>query len=260
VTTYTGIRLREKYESMTASIKLWCRFTSEMVGGLPASREGLLAFAEFHLGIADPAEREQAVARILKEEVGEVEVTPEAGEVEEKSVYGVNVIHKTEGVGCWIGDWKLKAAIKQGASRVGIFMKTRGSKGGMSEVGQVRAIDYSLKEEEHPERIYIVQPDSDKPAATHFEPFRGRVQSPTGAKSIVHHSEVVEAGSRFAYEFRFMRREVTEEQIEQLLAVLGVVGTGSARSLERGKYNVEKAEVDLGAEPAKAKAKTAKAK
>ncbi len=241
---YTAADLQTRYEEMTASIKCWCQFTSELVGGVPADEKALLAFAEHHLGIASPEEREKAVQRILKEEVGEREVTPEAGEVQEKVIYGVNVIRRSDGLSPWIGDWMLKAGIKQAASRANIFMKIRGSKGNFAEVGQVRAIDYSLKEKDHPERIYIVSADSAEPARTSFREFMGRIQSPQGAKSITHHSECAEPGSRFAFEFRFVAGEVKAKNIEEILATLGVIGTGSGRSLERGKYQIEKAEVD----------------
>lgn len=243
VLEYTSKDLQAKYSEMTAAIRCWCRFTSELVGGVPADEKALLAFAEHHLGIASPEEREAAVKRILKEEVGERDVTPEAGEVAEKQIYGVNVLRSTPGLGPWLGDWMIKAAIKQAASRVSIFMKVRGSKGNFAEVGRVRAIDVSLKEEEHPERIYLVD-DGGQPAKTSFKEFMGRVQSPQGAKSITHHSECVAPGALFAFEFRFIPGEVKTKNVEELLATLGVVGTGSVRSLERGKYEITRAEVE----------------
>jgi hypothetical protein len=246
MTTYTASQLRKKYEGMTGLIRCHCHFTSELVGGVPADEKALLGFAEYHLKIVDPEERARAVQRILKEEVGEREVTPEAGEITEKQIYGVNVIRRTDGLGPWLGDWMLKGCIKQAASRVNIFteFKSSGAKGNFAEAGQVRAIDYSLKEKNHPDHIYVVSATTSKPARTSFREFMGRVQSAQGPKSIIHHSECVAPGSRFAFEFRFMVGKVKKENIEKMLAMLGIIGCGSVRSMERGKYEIDHAEME----------------
>jgi hypothetical protein len=250
--------LEQRYQEKTASIRCWCTLTSELVGGVPADKKALDAFAEYHLGIADPGEREKAVARILKEEIGERDATPEGGEVQEKQIYGVNVVRKTDDIGPWLGDWMVKAGIKQAASRAGVFQKTRGSKGNFSEAGRVRAIDFSLKEKDHAERIYLVNATTEDPAHTYFREFMGRVQGAGGAKSIVHHSECVSTGSRFAFEYRFLPGEVEHSSMLDVISLLGIVGCGSVRSLERGKYSIDKCELD-GIAEVKAKSKSAKA-
>ena len=182
--------LEQRYQEKTASIRCWCTLTSELVGGVPADKKALDAFAEYHLKIADPEERERAVARILKEEIGERDATPENGEVQEKQVYGVNIIRRTNGIGPWLGDWQIKSAVKQAASRAGVFQKYRssGAKGNFAEAGRVRAIDFSLREKDHPERIYLVNSADESAARTCFKEFMGRVQGAGGAKSIVHHT------------------------------------------------------------------------
>lgn len=237
--------LRSIYESMTSSIRCDCVIATKLVGGLPADRKALTAFAEHHLKITDPIEREAAVNRILHEEIGEKDITPETGEMKEKTVYGVNVIRHDPQGRPYLGNWMVKACLKQAASRVGLFTETRGTKGNMSEAGSVNAIGPSLQDPEHPELIYLVQPDSDEPATTHFEEFMGRVQSPQGPVSIIHHSECVEPGSRFSFEFQFLRGGLDEDAIEKTAAMSMICGLGSIRSLECGKFRVERCVIDL---------------
>ena len=82
----------------------------------------------------------------------------------------------------------------------------------------------------------------------------GRVHSPSGAKSIVHDSEVVPAGYRFAFELRVPRERLTEDQIAQVCACMQVVGLGSARSMERGKFRVDQLTITDAKPKPKAKA------
>ena len=240
MTEYKQADLDERYAALTASVKVWARFSTEMVGGQPASEDAIRAFAEHHLHIADPTEREAAVQRILKHEIEE---TAELGEVREEKVYGVNVLRRTTH-GPWLGDWMIKAGLKQAASRVGLFQRQRGSKGNFSEAGRVTALDYSLQESEHPERVYLWDSSASGPAQTVFKEFQGRVQSPQGAKSITHHSEVIPAGTIFAFEFRFMVGEITESNILDVISMWQNCGVGSVRSMERGKTIADKVLVE----------------
>jgi hypothetical protein len=237
--------LRSIYDNLASSVQCFCTVSTKLVGGLPADRKALLAFAEHHLKIEDPQERENAVARMLNEEIGERDVTPEAGEMKEKQVYGVNVVRHDPIGRPYLGNWMIKACLKQAASRVGLFTETRGTKGNMSEAGSVSAIGPSLLDPAHPEQIYLVKPDSDDPAETFFEEFMGRVQSPQGPVSITHHSECVMPGSRFAFEFQFFRGGLDEDAIEKTLALSMICGLGSIRSLECGKFRIEKVLIDL---------------
>lgn len=241
---YTFNDLKARYEDKTASVQCFCTVATELVGGVPADEKAIRAFAEHHLGLANPEEREKAVQRILKEEVGELDITPELGEVKEKQVYGVNVVRRTN-IGPWLGDWMVKACIKQAASRLGVFTEIRGSKGNFAEAGRVSAIGPSLKEADHTERIYVTNSGPDAPAHTYFKEFMGRVQSPRGAMSIIHHSECIAPGSRFAFEFRFLAGKVKEEDIRDVMAMSMIMGLGSVRSMECGKFRIEKCVVNL---------------
>jgi hypothetical protein len=63
--------------------------------------------------------------------------------------------------------------------------------------------------------------------------------------SIVHRSECVPPGSRFAFEFRFMPvKELTDDALRDVLSMVQNVGVGSARALERGKFRIDYAEID----------------
>lgn len=243
-------QLKGTYDNLTSSVKCFCTVSTKLVGGIPADRKALLAFAEHHLKIGDPAERENAVNRMLNEEIGEREVTPEGGEIKEKKVYGVNVVRHTA-MGPYLGDWMIKACIKQAASRVGVFIQSRGSKGNFAEAGKVSAIGDSLRDKEHPELVYVTDPDGTGPAQTYFEEFMGRVQSPQGPVSIIHHSECIAPKSRFAFEFQFLAGNLEEDAIEKTFAMAMICGLGSIRSLECGKFRIDRCLIEMKVKPAK---------
>jgi hypothetical protein len=219
-------------------------FATELVGGQPAGESGVRAYVQHHLKLQGE-EAEQAVARIQREEVGETDVPTVEGELQEKRVYGINALRRTE-LGPYLGCWMLKACTKQAASRLNIFRQNRGSKGDFAEAGQVLAIGPSLLEPEHPERIYLLSPDGTSPARTRWETFMGRVSTPQGHKSITHESEICEEGTRFSWQMRFLAERVNEDDVRDMLALAMIVGLGSARALERGKFRILQAEIDLG--------------
>lgn len=232
--------LQHAYENKTAVIRAECVFATECVGGQPADEDGIRQFVVHHLGITDEVEREKAVKRIQTEELQDVR--PEEGEVPEARMYGLRALRRTPS-GPYLGDWMLKACIKNAASRLEIFRTIRGTKGNFAEAGQVRAWKYSLQEPEHPNLIFV-RNSLEEPCHTYHKEFMGRVQTPQGQASIIHHSECIEAGSRFAFEFRFIPGKVKEDDMRDVLAMAMIVGIGSARSLERGKFRIEHAEID----------------
>lgn len=236
--------LNSAYERMTAYIRCECTFATELVGGQPADEEGIRQFVVHHLKITDEIEREKAVQRILHEEIEDA--TAEGDEVEEGKVYGLRAIRR-DNFGPYLGDWMIKANLKNTASRLQIFQQIKGTKGNWAEAGRVRAWKYSLQDPEHPNQIYL-RNSGDGPAHTEHKTFRGRVQTPQGPVSIMHESEVCEPGSRFAFEFRFLNngaKGLTEDDIKDVLALCMIVGLGSARSMERGKFRIESAEIEL---------------
>ena len=241
MSSYNMKDLTAVYGAYCGSAVATCRLTREIVGGQPASDDGIRAFAKHHLKLADD-QIEAAVARIKDEEIGERNTTPEAGEVKEKESYGLNVLRHSE-FGPWVGDFQLKAAIKQAASRVGLFVSKRGTKGDVAEMGRVTAHGISLHGPEF--QIHPIDSDTDGPAVTEYGKFYGSVNTPSGRKSIVNDAEVAPIGSRFSFRLQWFDGKLTEKDIVSIFAAMPVVGLGSAKSLERGKYDIETLDIEM---------------
>jgi len=232
--------LQTVYSAYCGSATAVCRLTRELVGGQPATDDGIRAFAKHHLKLADD-QIEAAVKRIRGEEIGERDKTPEAGEVKEKESYGLNVLRHSA-YGPWLGDWQIKAALKQSASRVGLFMGKR-CKGDVAEMGKISAIGISLHGPEF--QIHLIDATTDGPAKTEYQKFWGSVNTPSGRKSICNDAEVCPIGSRFSFQFQWFNGKLTEKDIVSIFSAMTVIGLGSAKSLERGKIDVEALDVEL---------------
>jgi hypothetical protein len=235
--------LRTRYEDLTNHATANCTLTTELVGGQPASEDGIKAYVEHHLHLTGP-EAENAVKRISAEEVGEKPVPSETGEQAERITYGLNVIRRDEH-GPWLGDWMCKACLKCAGSRLGFFASKRGTKGDMAEMGNVRASGVSLLNPEHPERIYLIAPDSDGPAPTYFQKFMGRVQTPKGSVSIVNEAECAAPGTRFSFEYFWPGNKLEQEDMANLFACAMVIGLGSCKALERGKFRIDDIDIEM---------------
>lgn len=236
----TDRELDQDYQDMTSFFRCQCTLATELVGGLPADDMALEQFVIHHLKVPQE-EVAAAVARIKAEEVSK-DLRPPEGELEEKRVYGVNVIRR-DAHGPYLGDWMIKACIKAAASRLNIFTEVRGSKGNFAEAGRVNAIGFSLHG--NPRLVYLNNEEGTGPAETYFQEFSGSVLSPQGRTSIIHHSECVKPGSRFAFEFRFIGRKLRETDIIAVVSLIRIIGLGSVKALERGKFTVDKCEIDL---------------
>lgn len=235
---------QRRYREMTAQINIDAVLTRELVGGMPAAEEGVRAFCIHKMGLAEGPELDAAVARILKEEVGETDVTPQTDpetgkpvpELTEKLSYGVNVIRRDH-FGVWIGDWMVKAMFKASASRLNLFTAVRGVKADFAEMGSVEATGNSARDPHRSYRIYLVD-DKGEPVKTTFERFNGRVSTPQGSKSIVNDCEVAPEGTRFSFSFRLPMDRITNNDILDTIAAGRNIGLGSAKSFERGKFEV----------------------
>lgn len=239
-TIYNMKQLEALYQKMTVRAVATCVLRTELVGGVSADEDGIRSFVAHHLKLSGD-EAEAAVHRIMTEEVGERSTTPEGGELDEKLTYGITVIRR-DAAGPWIGDWMVKACLKAAASRLGLFVSKRGSKGDMAEMGRVQAVGDSLMTVERPERIHLCGADG-SPAQTYFQEFKGRVQTPQGAMSIVGNKECAPPGSRFSFEFRFYDGKLTPADVANMFAAAQNIGLGSAKAFERGKFAVENLEV-----------------
>lgn len=240
MSVYEASELTELYEGMCLQATAECTAETAIVGGQPADENGLRMFCEHQLGLAG-ADLEAAVKRIQTQEIGE-KSAGDNGEIREIESYGVNVLRHDPADGCcWLGDWQLKAALKQSASRIGLFVAKRGTKGDLAEMGRVRAAGISLGGD--PRLIRLMSADGTPYLGGRFEKFMGRVRTPQGEKSIVHDSEIAPAGCRFSFELRTPRERFSEEQIATICACLQVVGVGSAKALERGKIRIDRLEI-----------------
>ncbi len=237
---FTFEDLEKRYEEITSRIICKCEAATPIAGGQPAQEDGIRAFVTHHLGLTDPTEAEQAVKRIMAEEVGEKPIPEAEGELVEKLTYGINIIRR-DSYGPYLGNWMIHACLKQAASRLGIFVDFRGSKGNFAEAGRVTPAGIS-KITDSIREVYLVGSDG-LPAKTYWEEFKGRVSSPQGNKSIVHHTECVPPGTQFGFEFRFIRGALKDTDIQDFLALAMIVGLGSVKSLGCGKWRILEAEI-----------------
>jgi len=228
------------YRGQTKRATIHIRTTREIVGGLPADEKGVTAFVKSYLGVTDPKEQQEAVQRILHEEIGERDATPEEGALVDSNVYGVCVVRRTEH-GPWIGDWMFKAMIKQSSTQVGMFAQKRGTKGHVAEAGRIQAAGPSIKGK--PYEVHAVKEDG-TPVETYYKEFKGNVNTPLGRRSIVSHKECLPVGSEFYFVFDWVGRKLNGDDLAEIFAMARQVGIGSAKTFETGKFQIVSFEVD----------------
>lgn len=234
---YDEAFLQETYEGMTAVATARCRLTGLLIGGQPASEKGVRMFCEFHLKLQGQ-DLEDAIKRILKEEVGEKpEASNATGELEKTLTYGVNVLRHDANAknGCYIGQWQIKANMKQAASRVGLFQAKKGSKGDLSEACDVRA--WGISALTSPRHVFLLQ-DGEVYKGGKFFDVRGAVSGPSGTRSIRTDAEYAPEGCEFEFRARFPANKVNEEDMLRTFAMGRVCGLGSTRGKDFGKYEV----------------------
>lgn len=232
---YTFEDLRKRYEARAALVIAECRLATDLVGGMPATRQGIEAFVQHHLKLEGP-DAASAVDRIFREEL--VNIPSDEGELDEAVKLSVQVMRR-DAFGTFLGSHMPKACLKVAASRLGIFVHTRGSKGDMSELGEARGHGLSLRNAAMPGNIYFLDSAKDKPAQTFFQKFSGRVATPKGSTSIQNHCECVPAGSRFSFEFRFLDGRMKEQEVIDIMALSMVIGLGSCKAFDRGKFSIQ---------------------
>lgn len=240
---WTQADLSKLLEKMRSAVVVKVRALREFVGGVPAEDSRLEGFIEFQMGIV-PQRKDGAptnpafiecLQRLKKDEIGERNVTPEGGEVEERKVYGVNVIRKSA-AGHFILEHQIKAVLKQAASRKGLFMAKKGSKGDLAEFGTVLAVGESLQVKDRPWEIYLRK--DGKPITTRFRTMRGHVASPSGSKSIQYEAECAPEGTEFSFELSWPPKKLKENDVVDIVAVATAIGFGSCLSKGYGKFEV----------------------
>jgi hypothetical protein len=240
---FTFEDLTKRYQAMTVEVYAECVTVTDMVGGQPAGDKEIEAFVRHQMKVTDPQAVAEEVARIKAHELGTVRpVAPEGAELDVTEKSAVNLIRRDDH-GPWLGDWMVKACIKNSSSRIGIFRQKIGTKGDMAEMGQVRAAGVSCFEipgADNLNRIYLRNSAGNGPAPTNLETFRGKVSTPNGAQSILTVAEVAAPGARFEFSFRFFDAKTTIEDVADIFSGAMIIGLGSARSLERGKFRIER--------------------
>jgi hypothetical protein len=244
--------LTKRYEDKCVLVLAQCAFSTEMVGGQPAGEDGIRAFVTHHLKLTG-ADAENAVKRILNEEVGDRDVPSEGGELREKLAYSVNVV-RSDKLGPYLGNWQIKACMKAAASRLKVFQQERGSKGDLAEMSTVAPYGISdLDGATHPQHVHLLDETGAAPARTYFQEFMGRVQSPQGSKSIVTDAQCIAPGSRFEFSLRYPPYRIDDETIADIFASMMIIGLGSAKSFEKGKFRIEKLTITEAVEKPRAK-------
>jgi len=254
---FTYDDLNNRYAEMTTSVICECEAVNPFAGGMSAEDDGIRSFIRHHLKISDPVKQEETFKRIKEEELGEKAIPSAEGELKEQLTYGINVIRRTA-IGPYLGSWMIHANLKTAASRLGLFVEFRGAKGNMAEAGVV--IPYGRSRlDDRPDCVYLVD-SKDQPASTYFAEIKGKVSSTRGSVSIMHHSECVPIGTRYAYEFKFIKGNFKMEDIRDFLALSMVVGMGSAKSLGNGKFRILSADIVEAKDARKKKEMEAKKK
>lgn len=231
-------------EGKIASVRVRLRFPRNFAGGQPAGEKELKAFIQHHLGISpDAPEFMETYARIRREEMGE-ETTPEGGEVQTEQVYGVNIIRKSD-KGPFILEHQIKAWLKTAASRMGIFKTKIGSKGDLAEMGMVTACGDSLQSALRSWEIYLRKDGG--PVGTSFVNVSGRVNTPSGAKSIQHHSEVTDEGAVIEFRVSWTKIKFSMEDMLKTLAAASRDRLGSMRSIGYGDIEIISVEAEEAA-------------
>ena len=252
--TYKFSDLEEIIEEERAHAHVKATFAEPCAAGMPCSRKGVEYYVKAVMGI-DPEVEEESfnhnVDRILAE-IGEENLEKAEDELSEGRVYDMRFFRRDEERGAYLKGHMVQAMIKNAASRMGVFMSKRGSKGDMSEGARVEATGMSLLNEDNPRQVYLVDPLG-KPVQTEFKEMKGSVTSPKGRVSICHHSEMAPIGTRLEFIYSWLPNKVKEKDMLRVLAGCFDIGLGSSRGVQCGRLQIDEVEITM---PKKAKTKT----
>src|ERR1035437_436678 len=202
-----AMRAALKGSLATATVAL--TFKSEVLGGLPASENGIRAFVTHHLHLVGEG-ADEAVQRILTQEVRK-DTTKPGDEVAEIESYAVNVLPRMESGIPFIGTWQVRAMIKQCASRLGLLMAKRGAKGDISEGMWVHPRGASklgtFRE------IGIIGPDGKPFSQRLYRKVMGNVGTPSGRASIVSDREYAPIGSHIEFTLQWPAGKLTTDDM-----------------------------------------------
>ena len=194
------------------------QFRDRVYGGLPKSKDVIKGWIE---------------AKGLDEET--ITKDLDIDEETEKVTTGF----KSDDMGLYIGDYFIKAAVKQYTSLMKITQKKRGTKQTVGEALFVKGINGdSLIESKVHFHDLREEPDG-------IEEFCGHVTTMQGKRSILKNMEYVEKPTvRFQLwilESRMQAvKELKEEDVFKVMVFGQECGIGSARSFEKGKFDLIK--------------------
>ena len=189
------------------------------------------------------SEFNSCLERIKTAEAG-INTTPPEGEVEEESSYSVSIIRRHNDWR-WIAEHQIKALLKQAASRVGIFVAKKGSKGDIAEMTAIKASGASVCDPEAWWKIglYDLSEAEEKPATSEFICTKGQVSGASGKRSIVTYAECVRNGY-LSFDICWPPNKIKEKEMITILAAASQIGLGSELSLGNGKFEIVSAEID----------------
>tara|TARA_B100000427_G_C15518096_1_gene599108 strand:+ start:3785 stop:4486 length:702 start_codon:yes stop_codon:yes gene_type:complete len=207
-------------QEMFQKYEVELKFRNRIYGGLPKSKDVIKGWIE---------------AKGLDEDT--VTKDLDLDEETEKVTTGF----KSDELGVYIGDYAIKAAIKQYTSLMKITQKKRGTKNTVSEALFVKGIygDELIESKVH---FHELRSEADG-----VEEFCGHVTTMQGKRSILKNMEYIEKPTikfqLWILESRMQAvKELKEEDILRVLVFGQECGIGSARSFEKGKYDLIKFE------------------
>ena len=214
------------------------QFRNRIYGGLPKSKELVKNYVEAKFG---------------SEDASIVETDLDLEEEEEKVRTGFKRCPARDAL--YIGDYAVKAMMKQCISLLKLTVQLRGSKQTLREGTAVKGLVGDKLTEE---KVFF-QPF--RPKEDGIEDFAGHVQTMQGMRSILKSAEyLIKPTLEFQIWCLGVRMEGTKDvnpdHLQDILELGQEVGLGSQRSFEKGKFDVvEFSEIDP---PVKKKKKGAK--
>lgn len=216
---------------MYTEINCTIQFRDKIYGGLPKSQTLLDKYIQAAFGGEEGSEPHEHVAR-------DVNATDEAMEI-------VSCGFRQDDSGLYVGDYQIKAMIKQCGTLLKLTTKKRGVKSTLGEGLFIKGrFDNELVDSKVHFKPLRTQPDG-------YEDFAGNVTTAQGPRSILKRCEYVEKGTLefqiWLLEARFGgQSNLTLDDLKMILELGQEVGLGSCRSFEKGKFDVKLEEVNGG--------------
>jgi len=218
------------YKKFAVEIK----FRSKCLGGLPKTEDLLDRYIEAKFEGAKPnSETHDHVSRDID--------TEEKAETDKKT--SMNGFRQDE-VGIYVGDYQVKAMMKQAGSLLGLTTKKRGTK---STLGEALFVKGMLDSELTGRQLYF-QDDSGEVVAEpdgHID-IAGRVWAGGRPQSIINRYDYTEGRTvkfqLWVLKVRLKDKKLNTDDLRDILEFGQEVGLGSGRSQEHGKYDLVKFE------------------